>query len=921
MSFDAGTISSTLTIDRKPFTAGLAAARKQAARFENQTIEPRLEIEGLGEAHTELARLRRELENMEGDAKLDIDTEPARVKIAALQAKLAQLEADEVEIDVDVRRGIDDQIAGIVSSISSLGRESYYSRSQVGMLGRAIAGLGSFVASPALSALEAVPRTLGQMASSVGSFGASIAPMIVLVVAATSALLAMAGVVGALAASFAAAVAAIGALGVAFGSLLAPAVALGVGAFQRFQDTVEKAGSAAHELSKVAGDVATVFQKTVAPAADAVFRGMADGLQSLIPMIRGLQPAFTAFGRAVGDAFRTLGQEFASPAWRQFFDFLLRSAARITPVLTKAFTGFAQILRNIAQAAMPFLVRGLKDIANWLADLGKSTSNIDGLRESIGGLVDHLGSWLNLAKQVGRVVLAFFNTADAQGKSLVDSIADIASGWADWLSTTDGQEAVKQFIDDAIEFIGELIDLVGEFIDFARELMPIFEKVMSVMTDVLSIVNDIIDAIGRIPNPFDGWPDLSGGGDGDGGGFSIPMPSFPGIPTLPDLTPFEDAAAPVANAWVAALAKIRGGMAATNGGAQVMAGGVLAAVGRVTGGFRNMGAGVGAAVANVGRSAALAVGQILPKMNQLGRGMATNIAQGIKGAGQAAAQAARSITQKAAAGARSLGNSFRAVGRTLAGGLAAGLRSTAAAVSGAAKAIAQNGKAAVEGVKGAFQNAGQSNGQAVAAGIRAAASAAKEAAKGLANGALEAAKSIGNSMKDAGIAVGKMFADGIASTAEYAAAAMMDVAAAAANVVPHSEPKDPRSPLRNLAGAGRATIENYIAGLDGNLARAAMQAALDPARQELERSLLAASSPGESARRFSDAAAELPSRLSSRDETFLRDLNDTRPGLEIRVEPIAALPDGRTLGLIGGLATAGQARQPHRTTSRKVIRG
>jgi hypothetical protein len=135
---------------------------------------------------------------------------------------------------------------------------------------------------------------------------------------AVTSLVSLGGAAAALASSFGQAVVGAGALGIALGSTLLPAVALGIGVFRRFKEQADQAGTAAHALKGAFGDFGQVFDRTLAQGSDAVMRGLAGGLRMLQPMVRSLQGEFTNFGRVVGDAFRTLGAEFASPAWQEF---------------------------------------------------------------------------------------------------------------------------------------------------------------------------------------------------------------------------------------------------------------------------------------------------------------------------------------------------------------------------------------------------------------------------------------------------------------------------------------------------------------------------------------------------------------------------------------------------------------------------
>lgn len=76
-------------------------------------------------------------------------------------------------------------------------------------------------------------------------------------------------------------------------------------------------------------------------------------------------------------------------------------------------------------------------------------------------------------------------------------------------------------------------------------------------------------------------------------------------------------------------------------------------------------------------------------------------------------------------------------------------------------------------------------------------------------------KNLAGSFLDAGKALVKALADGIAAGAGAAIKAMKDVAGQLRDLLPGSEPKDSRSPLRGLQNAGRAVLGNLAGDIAG----------------------------------------------------------------------------------------------------------
>jgi phage-related protein len=226
-------------------------------------------------------------------------------------------------------------------------------------------------------------------------------------------------------------------------------------------------------------------------------------------LLKTLQPAFTTLGKAIGSSFKTIGQELTSPAWASFFKLLAGSASKVVPLLTGSFIQFARILRNIATASMPFLIQGLKALNGWLKGLAGGTSNAKSLQKGIGGLVDHLKAWVTLGAQVGKVFFDVLATAAPIGLEIVKWLSQGAQQLANWVSSSKGQERIKQFFTDVLPLIKEMVTFFGQLAIVGAEvfqaLAPSLAFLFQGLNLLLKPVIFLLDLFNKIPASVRSW--------------------------------------------------------------------------------------------------------------------------------------------------------------------------------------------------------------------------------------------------------------------------------------------------------------------------------------------------------------------------------------------------------------------------------
>lgn len=248
-------------------------------------------------------------------------------------------------------------------------------------------------------------------------------------------------------------------------------------------------------------EVAKRIGRAFGPALDPIFRGITRGLRTLLPLIRSLRGPLRTLGQAMGRAFAGLARELARPAWQRFFTMLLRSSAELVRVGSRGFILLLRILRNIAEAALPYLIRGLRTFNHWLAQVARGSKNID-----LSGVMEQLGLWLDLTYQLGRVFLAFIRAATGEGGGLVKWLADGARALADWLGSVEGQERLNQFFRDVLPLAKDLVTLFLQLalvvIQLGQLLAPVLDPFVRGLILIARGLNFVLGLLNKIGAPL-----------------------------------------------------------------------------------------------------------------------------------------------------------------------------------------------------------------------------------------------------------------------------------------------------------------------------------------------------------------------------------------------------------------------------------
>jgi phage-related protein len=731
---------------------------------------------------------------LHAEAEAEVDTEQAEARLKALQEELAILDKSttDVKVTADIAT-LQAQIAAVRAELAGLDREEVeigidLDRSKVDLM-RELATRTMMVGRAAASAAGDTRSFLQRIAAStvnIGPFTTQLRTMAPLLGVVLALLAAAASAVTALVVSFGAAVAGAGALAIALGGVLVPAIGLAILGFQRFEDQAKKAGTPAHALAQAFEDLKGAAEG-LQRAADPVLQALADGIRQIIPAVRQLVPAFQSFGQQAGRAVSTVFDTLADPRVVSGFEQLLRVGGRALRPLARIAGALGRVLLNIANAAMPFLIDGLRSVADAAEGFANVTDNAEGLSSVVGELVGHLRAWLRLAGAIGEIFVGLFEAIGPQARQFVEFLADGAQNIADWTRSAEGTDALQRFFADTLPLAQELIGLIGKLaivvLQVGQFLAPAVTPMVSAFSDILNVVIFVLDLLNKIP---------------------APIRAIVGTVAL----------------LFSPLGLVRGATITLRIAFGLLVG-VIGQFGRVTSAVM---AGAKAAIAAVfnwvktaGRNAWNTMVNAVRAAWNRAKTIVSTVGNAIKTAAQTAWNAVTGVVRGAL-------NTVKNVVQTVWNAVKTAVRTAVSAVRNAVSNGFNALKGIVSGALGAVRGAVSTAWNTIKTAITSAVDSIKtaiengfNAVKGIVQSGLQAAlgvvEGIADAFFNAGRAIIESLIDGITSMAEAAVDAVEGVIDRALSVLPGSEPKDPRSPARHLDRRGEAFVRNFADGI------------------------------------------------------------------------------------------------------------
>lgn len=522
-TFNAGAIEATITVDRSPFTRGLAEARRQARRFEADDIERRVTLDA-DTFEAQLARLRAELEawgrnSATASAGLDVDGGGAQAQIdqvkaavAELRAQLAVLDRTEAnpEVELDGGAAVSAELARLKAQLAAFGATR--ATATAGVDTSSMGGGMSPLLAGALAAAPVIAPVMGAATGAVGGL--------------TAALTAAGGAAGVFAAAI------VGNVKRALTETTPDAKA--------FQAEIEHAKDAwGGFLEKTEATSLAVASKGVrlfstvigelAPVANAVGRSVNDmlqdvqrwadagGLKSMVDYLQGFGvEAFDSLGRSTGKFVLGLGRLLAAftpvadqliggidsiadrfdrwsaglatnKGFQDFIDYTLRMGPKVMDLLG----GIGGTFLNIGRAVAPWgelVLDGLIHVFDFLAGIDPQHLGLIG-----GALIAVAGAFALFAggpvggaiAVIGGLGIALSNLYQSSDKfrTMVDAMVDTFQGMAADMAPTVAwikDKVATAWRDDLQPALEDIADIITtRFLPAWEELWPVIQPAVS----------------------------------------------------------------------------------------------------------------------------------------------------------------------------------------------------------------------------------------------------------------------------------------------------------------------------------------------------------------------------------------------------------------------------------------------------------
>lgn len=440
--------------DATPADRKLGELRERMRQLGEKTIG--VDVDATS-ALAELASIKRELAALNDGATVDVraDIASATVQLDAIQAQVDKLDAEKVDVKVDVDKTAATRIGEVDRSLKALG-SSARATSKMLSKGLKFSLLGGGLITLAGGAAAA--------AASVVKFAAALVPIGGLVAG-------IPALVGGAAIAFGTLKLAVTGVGDAFGAALGDDP-------KKFQESLEGLAPAAQVVAKELHAVRPQLLGIKNAAQGALFAPLRGQITSVVQTLAG--------PLRIGVA--QVGAQFGAAAV-QVAKFARES--KTVQALKTGFSGVAASIHSLSPAIQPLLA-GFRDLAVAIAPV------LQGIVQSLGKAAAKFGAWMQQMAASGQAT-EFFNNALTVVKQLGSVLASVGGIITSVLSaaTTAGG--------DFLSLMGDALESLNQFFKSAQgqnALISIFQGLAAIGKALSPVIQALAKAIGVLAAPI-----------------------------------------------------------------------------------------------------------------------------------------------------------------------------------------------------------------------------------------------------------------------------------------------------------------------------------------------------------------------------------------------------------------------------------
>lgn len=271
------------------------------------------------------------------------------------------------------------------------------------------------------------------------------------------------------------------------------------------------------KLSKAGQDFARFWYKLKTGALQdlqqtaqtAFLPGLQKALQTIVDKLFPVfQKAITQTGGLLGKLAQQGANLFTSKAWTTDLGRLFKANLPVIQNVVHAIFNFLDALRNVAIAAQPLvnwlgkLVLGWSKTADASAEAGRQAGTLE---EFFRKVIDSTKTMISIFSNLWGILKNVLGAGERLGNSLWDSIDRLTQKWEDWTGSIEGQNALKDWFQQAKPIITAAAKLVGALVvaifglgNTAQQATQggLAKLLDMIRTQIVPAISDIINAIG-----------------------------------------------------------------------------------------------------------------------------------------------------------------------------------------------------------------------------------------------------------------------------------------------------------------------------------------------------------------------------------------------------------------------------------------
>jgi hypothetical protein len=269
---------------------------------------------------------------------------------------------------------------------------------------------------------------------------------------------------------------------------------------------VKQLSATEQKFLKLIDTVSKAFRNTLQPATDAVIGSLTTNLAKLAGAFGAAGSGMKGLGTTWAGVITSITNNILRPdnviAYAQF----TTAGQRLSTLFGGIFNDLYNTAVNIAQAAMPLLLKEVEKVKKAFDGWASGTENIKGVRDALTPAVTALNGFIGII--TGGVEGAFLIFKDASGpiNAFIGGIRDAFQNFARYAKTPKGAAQIKKFFTDTLPFVDSFIHtlgLLGKILIVALEIaLPILKPILDSFNGLLSVILLLLNALNFILGPF-----------------------------------------------------------------------------------------------------------------------------------------------------------------------------------------------------------------------------------------------------------------------------------------------------------------------------------------------------------------------------------------------------------------------------------